>query len=90
MITRRGGLSARVKAMLYVDAALISRVSVAADDAPIFFSFIVSYVILDEKFNGHNLRIKTDLDLERAIYIVTQVHNLHLTCLTIILSPNFW
>ena len=38
MITRGGGLSARVKAMLYVDAALISRVSVATDDAPIFFS----------------------------------------------------
>ena len=73
MITPGGGLSARVKAMLYVDAALISRVSVATDDAPIFFSnFSVSYVILDEKFNGHNLRIKTDLDLKRAIYIVTQ------------------
>ena len=62
--------------MLYVDSAMISRVSVATDDAPSFFSnFIVFYVILDEKFNGHNLRIKTDLYLERAIYIVTQVHN---------------
>ena len=92
MITCGGKLSARVKeAMLYVDSAMISGVSVTTDDAPNFFlNFIVSHVILDVKFNGHNLRIKTDFDLERAIYIVTQVHNIHLTCLTIILSQNFW
>ena len=41
MITPGGGLSARVKAILYVDAALISRVSVATDDAPIFFQVSV-------------------------------------------------